>query len=126
VIHCNIVPSETRVLRDHDNRVCVTTATVYRKERGPRRFDRKLDSGDDGERPRGAKSRAPLAHGEGLRSLQSYSTEVLGPRVGYHLRRGTNEDLSEPCMVPDTSVKIPVLSMGVCISTLALYLPHLH
>jgi hypothetical protein len=25
-------------------------------------------------------------------SLRSYSTEVLGPRVGYHLRRGTNED----------------------------------
>jgi hypothetical protein len=25
-------------------------------------------------------------------SLQSYSTEVLGPRVGYPLRRGTNED----------------------------------
>jgi hypothetical protein len=28
------------------------------------------------------------AHG----SLQSYSTVVLGPRVGYPLRRGTNED----------------------------------
>jgi hypothetical protein len=25
-------------------------------------------------------------------SLWSYSTEVLGPRVGYPLRRGTNED----------------------------------
>jgi hypothetical protein len=60
-----IVPSGARVLRDHDNRVCVTTATVYRRERGPRRFDRKLDSGDGGERPRGAKSGAPLACGEG-------------------------------------------------------------
>jgi hypothetical protein len=28
------------------------------------------------------------AHG----SLRSYSTVVLGPRVGYPLRRGTNED----------------------------------
>jgi hypothetical protein len=28
------------------------------------------------------------AHG----SLWSYSTEVLGPRVGFPLRRGTNED----------------------------------
>jgi hypothetical protein len=28
------------------------------------------------------------AHG----SLYSYSTEVLGPRVGFPLRRGTNED----------------------------------
>ena len=25
-------------------------------------------------------------------SLQSYSTEVLGPRVGFPLHRGTNED----------------------------------
>jgi hypothetical protein len=25
-------------------------------------------------------------------SLRSYSTEVLGPRMGFHLRRGTNED----------------------------------
>jgi hypothetical protein len=25
-------------------------------------------------------------------SLRSYSTVVLGPRVGYPLRRGTNED----------------------------------
>jgi hypothetical protein len=25
-------------------------------------------------------------------SLRSYSTVVIGPRVGYPLRRGTNED----------------------------------
>jgi hypothetical protein len=25
-------------------------------------------------------------------SLRSYSTEVFGPRVGFHLHRGTNED----------------------------------
>jgi hypothetical protein len=36
-------------------------------------FDRKLDSGDDGERPRGARSGAPLVCGEGLR----LSTELL-------------------------------------------------
>jgi hypothetical protein len=40
---------------------------VYRREPGPWHFDRKLDSGDDGERPRGAESRAPLVHGEGPR-----------------------------------------------------------
>jgi hypothetical protein len=68
-----IVPSGARVLRDRDNRVCVTVATVYRRERGPRRFDQKLDSGDGGERPRGAGSGAPLARGEGLR----LSTELL-------------------------------------------------
>jgi hypothetical protein len=60
-----IVPSGARVLRDRDNRVCVTAATVYRRERGPWRFDRKLDSGDGGECPRGAESEAPLARGEG-------------------------------------------------------------
>jgi hypothetical protein len=68
-----IVTSGVRVLRDCDNRVCVIDATVYWRERGPRRFGRKLDSGDGGERPRGAGSGAPLACGEGLR----LSTELL-------------------------------------------------
>jgi hypothetical protein len=68
-----IVPSGARFLRDRDNRVCVTTATVYRREQGPRRFGWKLDTGDGGERPRGARSGAPLARGEGLR----LSTELL-------------------------------------------------
>jgi hypothetical protein len=62
-------------------------------------------------------------------SLRSYLTEVLGPRVDFPLRRGTNEDLSGPCVVPDTSVKIPVSSMRVCISTLLfsfrIYIKHL-
>jgi hypothetical protein len=87
-----IVPSGARVLRDRDNRVCVTATTVYLRERGPRRFGRKLDSGDSGERPRGAGSGAPLARGEG----QRLSTELLDrgacPRMGFPLRRGTNED----------------------------------
>jgi hypothetical protein len=68
-----IVPSGERVLRDRDNHVCVTAATVYRRERGTWRFGRKLDSGDGGERPRGAGSGAPLACGEGPR----LSTELL-------------------------------------------------
>jgi hypothetical protein len=36
-------------------------------------FSRKLDNGDGGERPRGAESGAPLAHGEG----PWLSTELL-------------------------------------------------
>jgi hypothetical protein len=48
-------------------------ATVYRRERGPRRFGRKLVSGDGGERPRGAGRGAPLERGEGLQ----LSTELL-------------------------------------------------
>jgi hypothetical protein len=68
-----IVSSGARVLRDSDNRVCVTAATVYRREQGPRRFNRKLDSGDGGERPRGAKSGASLVCGEGAQ----LSTQLL-------------------------------------------------
>jgi hypothetical protein len=60
-------------LQDHDNRVCVTTVTMYQREQGPRRFGQKLDSGDGGERPRGAESGAPLAREEGL----WLSTELL-------------------------------------------------
>jgi hypothetical protein len=68
-----IVLSAARVLRDRDNRVCVMPATVYWRERVPRCFGRKIDSGDGGERPRGAGSGAPLARGEGTR----LSTELL-------------------------------------------------
>jgi hypothetical protein len=68
-----IVLSGARVLQDSDNRVCVTAATVYRRERGPRCFGRKLDSGHGGERPKGVESGAPLARGEGPRP----STELL-------------------------------------------------
>jgi hypothetical protein len=60
-----IVSSGARVLQHRDNRVYVTTATMYRREQGPQRFVRKLDSGDGGERPRGARNGAPLAHGDG-------------------------------------------------------------
>jgi hypothetical protein len=87
-----IVPSGARVLRDRDNRVCVTTTTVYRRERGSWRFGWKLVSENGGERLRGARIGAPLARGEGSGSLWRYSTVVLGPRMGFPLRRGTNED----------------------------------
>jgi hypothetical protein len=78
-----------RVLRDRDNRVCVTPATVYRMERGPWCFSRKLISGDDGELP---EEEHQLRVEKARDSLRSYSTEVLGPRVGFPLHRGTNED----------------------------------
>jgi hypothetical protein len=81
-----------RVLRDRDNRVCVTAATVYRRERGSRRFGRKLDSGDGGERREEPEAEHHLRVEKARSSLRSYSTEVLGPRVGFPLRRGTNED----------------------------------
>jgi hypothetical protein len=62
-----VTPSGTIVLRDRDNRVYVIAVTVYRRERGPRRFGRKLDSGDGGERTRGAGSGAQLTRVEGPR-----------------------------------------------------------
>jgi hypothetical protein len=68
-----IVLSGARVLRDSDNRICVTVTNVHQRERGPQRFARKLVSGDGGERPRGAISGAPLTRGEGPR----LSTELL-------------------------------------------------
>ena len=86
------MPSGARVLRDRDNQVCVTVATVYRRGRGSWRFGRKLVNRDGGERPRGAGSGAHLRVEKARGSLRSYSTVVLGPRVGFPLRRGTNED----------------------------------
>jgi hypothetical protein len=81
-----------RVLRDRDNRVCVTVATVYRRERSPRRFGQKLDSGYGGEHPREAGSGAPLACGEGLRLSTELIDRGAWPSQGLPLRGGTNED----------------------------------
>jgi hypothetical protein len=50
-------------------------------------------------------------------SLWCYSSVELGHHASYPWCRGTNE--SSPCVVPDTSVKIPAWSTGFCISTLA-------
>jgi hypothetical protein len=66
VSRCNIVSGGASVLRDRDNRVCVTVATVYWRERGSWRFGWKLDSGDGEERPRRVRSGAPLACVEGM------------------------------------------------------------
>ena len=67
------VPSGTRVLRDRDNRVCVTTATCTGEIEAHDIFSQKLDSGDGWERPRGAGSEAPFVCAEGPR----VSTELL-------------------------------------------------
>jgi hypothetical protein len=87
-----IVPSGARVLRDRDNRVCVTAATVYRGNEA-----HGISAGSSIVETAGSVREKPeaehqlcveKAHG----SLRSYSTEVLGPRVGFPLCRGTNED----------------------------------
>jgi hypothetical protein len=84
-----------KVLRDRVNRVCDTAATVYWRERGPRRFGRKLNSGDDGE-PGSVREDLEVEHHLRMEkdriSLRSYWTVILGPRMDYPLHRGTNED----------------------------------
>ena len=83
-------------MRDHTNRVCGVAATVYRREQGPRRFDRKLDSEDGGERSgRGFAMSGltgdPLAPREGLELSTELPDRKLGPCMGF-LVRGSNED----------------------------------
>jgi hypothetical protein len=88
VSHCNIVPSGVRVLRDRDNRVCVTTGgnEAHGVSAGSSIVEM---TGSVREEPE-AKHRLRVEKARG--SLWSYSTEVLGPRMGYPLRRSTNED----------------------------------
>jgi hypothetical protein len=87
-----IVPSGARVLRDRDNRVCVTATTVYRGDEA-----RGVSAGSSIVETAGSVREEPEAEHH-LRvekargSLWSYSTEVFGPRMGFPLRRGTNED----------------------------------
>ena len=59
------------VLRDHTNHICGVAATVYRRVQSPRRFGRKLESEDGGERSRRGFAmsgliRDLLVRGEGL------------------------------------------------------------
>ena len=72
------------VLRDHTNYVCGVATTVYRREQDPRRFGRKLDSEDGGERSgRGFALRGltgdPLARGEGLELSPELPDRELDP-----------------------------------------------
>jgi hypothetical protein len=87
-----IVPSGVRVLRDCDNRICVTAATVYRENEA----SGILAGSSIVETARSIREEPEAEHHlhvEKVRgSLRSYSTEVLGPRMGFPLRRGTNED----------------------------------
>jgi hypothetical protein len=73
-----IVLSGVRVLRDRDNRVCVTAVTVYRRKRGPWCFWLEAEH--------------HLRVEKVCSSLQSYSTVVLGARVSFPLCRDTNQD----------------------------------
>jgi hypothetical protein len=88
-----IVSSGVRVLRDRDNRVCVTVATVYPRERGPRRFLSGISTVEMAGSIREEPKAEHHLHVEKARdSLWSYSTEMLGPRVGFPLHSGTNEN----------------------------------
>ena len=73
-------------MRDHTNHVCGIAATMYRREQGPRRFDRKLHSEDGGEWSRRG---TPETH---LRVEKAWvpSTELPNRELGPC--EGTNED----------------------------------
>ena len=77
-------------MRDHTNRVCGVAATVYRREQGPRRFGRKLDSEDGGERAgRGLPEGTPETH---LRVGKARGYPWSYPIGSLALARGSNED----------------------------------
>jgi hypothetical protein len=87
-----IVPSGARVLRDRDNRVMSRPplCTGGNEARG-------VSTGSSIVETAGSVREEPEAEHhlrveKACGSLRSYSTEVLGPRVGFPLRRGTNED----------------------------------
>jgi hypothetical protein len=90
--HCNIVPSETKVLR--------TVSIAFMTQPPPR---------TGGNEARGVSARSSIVETAGSvreepeaehnlhaekahESLRSYSAVELGRRVGYPLRRGTNKD----------------------------------
>jgi hypothetical protein len=78
---------------------CETVTTVFVSRQPPCTggneardvFGRKLDIGDCGEHPRGARSGAPLARGEGMWLSMELLDRVLSLHVGYPLRRGTKD-----------------------------------
>ena len=85
---------ELVVLRDHTNYVCGVATTVYRREQGPRRFGRKLNSEDGEEHPGEACRKAvgdPLTRGEGPRLSTELPDQELGPCEG--LQQGLGESL---------------------------------
>ena len=106
------------VLRDHINRVCGVVATVYRREQGPRRFSRKLDSEDGGEHPREAcrkaRQRPTCAWGR-PEAIHEVTLSRAWPLRGIPCE-GLQRGLGKACALLDTSVKIPESSTGVCIS----------
>ena len=115
------------VLRDHTNRVCGVAATVYRREQGPRRFGRKLDSEDGGEHPREACRKArqrptcvwgrPEAiHGVtrlGAWPLQGIPCEGLQRGLGGSLR--ASRYLGKNTGVVDRSLQSLPCSLSFCI-----------
>jgi hypothetical protein len=92
VSHCNIVPSGARVLRDRDNRVLSRPPprTGGNEAHGVLAGSSIVETTRSIQEELEAKHHLDVEKARG--SLRSYSTEVLGPRVGYPLCRGTNED----------------------------------
>jgi hypothetical protein len=79
-------------LQDRDNRVCVTAATVYRRNEACGVSAESSIVETVGSVQEESEVEHHLRVEKARDSLRSYSTVVLGPRVGFPLRRGTNED----------------------------------
>ena len=104
------------VLRDHTNRVYGVVATMYRREQGPRRFSRNLDSEDGGERSgRGLSEGTPETHflmGKVQGYPRSYLTSLALVRdslrgLGGSLR--ASQYVGKNTRVVDGSLYIPTL-----------------
>jgi hypothetical protein len=79
-------------LRDRDNQVCVTVATVFRRNEA-----RDISAGSSlVETAKSVREEPEAEHHlrveKARGSLRSYSTVVVDPHVGFPLHRGTNED----------------------------------
>jgi hypothetical protein len=87
-----IVPSGARVLRDRDNRFVSPPppCTGGNEARGVSAGSSIVETAGSAREEREAEHHLRVEKVRGC--LRSYSTEVLGPRVGFHLRRDTNED----------------------------------
>jgi 5-deoxy-D-glucuronate isomerase len=87
-----IVPSGARVLRDGDNRVCVMAAPCTGGNETHCVSAESSIVETVGSVREESEAEHHLCVEKAHGSLRSYSTEVLGPCVGFPLRRGTNED----------------------------------
>jgi hypothetical protein len=109
------------VLQDHTNRDCGVAATVYRREQGPRRFGRKLDSEDSVEWSwRGLPKRTPetdLRVGKTRGYPRSYPTGSLA--LARDSLRGA------PSRISGKLKRFSIPCISIILFTFRIYTPYL-